>query len=149
MSLSVSALKADFEDWVELFANAESDSDAEFCRYCLIEAHKKYREEVKRLERLVRFANMGKSSKTIPLERVAAAKAVPIEQVLEKYGKVKLDKYGRGCCPFHKGATASALHKLPQGNRVYCHTCGKNWNPIDTLEDLLGMSFREAVEELT
>lgn len=146
----------DHQEWIEMWVIAETESEAEFCLYCALESHRKYRDEVNRIKRAAKFAQLGKNSPSVPMERITAAKAVPIDYVIQKYGDVTLDKFGRGTCPFHGSSNPSALHRLPKGNAVCCFICtpdpGKNfktWNPIDAVMALQGKNFREAVEELT
>ena len=151
----LAALQFEFQSWLEMFLMAVTETEAEFCRYNFIEAHKLYRAGMRRLEKTAHFAKNGKTLQGISAERIADAKAVPIEQVIQKYGGVTLDKYGRCCCPFHHSGNMTTLHKLPNGNRVCCFICTdtttnkcKTWNPIDAVMELQNKTFREAVEEL-
>ena len=153
--VNLAELILDHQSWMEMFVLAETDSEAEFCLYCANEAHRKYRAEVNRLKKAAHHANLGMTSTSLPMEKIANAKAVPIKYVIQEYGRVKLDKYDRGCCPFHGSSNPTALHKLPTGNSVCCFICDpdpgkkyKTWNPIDAVMALKGLNFREAVEEL-
>ena len=153
---TISDLLLDFQSWFEMFISSPTESDAEFCKFSFIEAHKKYRAEVNRLKKAARYAKLGKTFQDLPIEMIADAKAVSIEYVIQKYGNVTLDKYGRGCCPFHGSSNTTSLHKLPTGNSVCCFICDpdpgkkyKTWNPIDAVMVLQGKTFRQAVEELT
>jgi len=75
-----------------------------------------------------------------------------IEAVLRHYGAKRIPE-GVGWksmrCPFkkfHQDSRASAA--VNHGtNRFRCHACGTAGDPIDIIERLEGLSFREAVEQ--
>lgn len=61
-----------------------------------------------------------------------------------------LKKNGRiykGLCPFHTEKTPSFV-VYPEQNRFHCFGCGKHGDIITCLQELEGLSFREAVENL-
>lgn len=75
--------------------------------------------------------------------RIEVAREFPVNSLFH------FDRHGRASCPFHGGKNTQSLHRLPKGNRVYCHVCGKAWNPIDAVMELEGKSFAEAVKSLS
>ena len=82
----------------------------------------------------------GEKLESITEEMIEAARAYPIEQVIE----------------FNRGLATSFCHsdKTPSltlwkgQNKARCFPCGKTFNPIDILIERDGKSFIEAVKEL-
>jgi DNA primase len=72
-------------------------------------------------------------------------------QVMDLFGPTELKKVGRDFvarCPWHDDRHPS-LTVSPSRNRVHCFVCGKGTDAIGWLQDRQGMSFQEAVIELT
>lgn len=75
----------------------------------------------------------------LPESQVAAAKAVPLESIVE------LDAHNKVICPFHDDEHPSMLVKNGFG---YCFTCSKSCDTIGWLMKVEGMSFPDAVRRL-
>lgn len=74
--------------------------------------------------------------------------AADIVAVIGRY--VPLSRSGsghRGLCPFHREKTPS-FHVSPQRQAFHCFGCGAGGDVFTFLMDFLGVSFREALEEL-
>lgn len=74
--------------------------------------------------------------------------AADIVAVIGRY--VPLTRSGsghRGLCPFHREKTPS-FHVSPQRQAFHCFGCGAGGDVFTFLMDFLGVSFREALEEL-
>ncbi len=138
-------LKEELELWVEIYVSSRDETSALVARYFMLKVHAKYRAEFRRLLFLKSHRTRGTGFSSDP---VTAARAVPIEIVLEKFFGYRLDRHGRGKCPFHGGSNPQSLHKLPSGNRVFCHVCQRSWDPVGALMTLKGIDFGKAVEIL-
>ncbi len=143
---SLHELMNELESWLVIYVSTTDDTSAQVARHYMINAHAKLWTECRRR----RYRKMAKLDGTaLSRKTVAAARALPIEIVLERHFGVKLDRHGRGRCPFHGGTNPQSLHRLPSANRVFCHVCQRSWDPIGALMTLEGIGFRKAVEVLT
>jgi hypothetical protein len=93
-------LLEELESWAGIYISTRDEPSAQLARYYMIEAHAAYRAAYRR-RILLRTARIRVT--WIPPNVVASAKAVPIETVLESFFGLKLDRHGRGRCPFHGG----------------------------------------------
>lgn len=78
--------------------------------------------------------------------------AAPILEMVAE--EVKLRKTGNGWmggpCPIHKGGSRTpCLSVLPEKGSWHCFSCGEGGDAFDWLEKVHGMSFEEALEDLS
>ena len=81
---------------------------------------------------------------------IEAARRAPILRVCEQHG-IRLEKLGSqysALCPLHKEKTPS-FSVDPERSLYHCFGCGEGGDVIKLAQRLSGLSFREAVEELT
>ncbi len=81
---------------------------------------------------------------------IEAARRAPILRVCEQHG-IRLEKQGSqysALCPLHKEKTPS-FSVDPERSLYHCFGCGEGGDVIKLAQRLSGLSFREAVEELT
>lgn len=71
---------------------------------------------------------------------------VTARQVAELYG-LKIDRSGRGFCPWHDDGRHAALAFLPSGD-CYCHACHNHGDATDLAAQMLGVSKKEAAEQI-
>ncbi len=76
--------------------------------------------------------------------------AVNITEIISGYVTLKRGAKGDwwGRCPFHNEKTAS-FHVIPDRGMFYCFGCGKGGNAITFLMDMDGISFTEAITNLS
>lgn len=72
------------------------------------------------------------------------AEEVTAKQAAELYG-LRIDRAGRGFCPWHNDGEHAALQFFPDG-RCYCHSCHKYGDAVDIAAQLLKKSPKEAAE---
>jgi DNA primase len=80
----------------------------------------------------------------------AIKQAVPIEQVLDRYG-VKLKRTGkelRGRCPIHKGEGTDTFHANTEKNAFHCFSCNAKGNVLDLVAVIENCSVRDAALKL-
>lgn len=80
-----------------------------------------------------------------PLD-VEGARAVPITEVAARLGIEHRRGWAR--CPFHDDSDPS-FHLNDRKGAAFCNVCGKAWDGIALVEEYRGVSFPEAVRELT
>ena len=80
------------------------------------------------------------SINSITSEQIEAARAFPIEDLLENIHRHRLR------CPFHDDQHPSASIK---NNKLRCWVCSKTWNPIDLVMQRDGLTFINAVRRLS
>ncbi len=68
-----------------------------------------------------------------------------MKDILERYGLPQPNRAGFICCPFHKEKTASMkIYK----DSFYCFGCGAGGDIFTFVQELDGISFKEAYAEL-
>lgn len=72
--------------------------------------------------------------------------AVNIKEGLEYYG-LEFNKKNFACCPFHREKTPSFSIKEDK-NFFYCFGCGKGGNLINFVEEMFGLTFKEALKKI-
>jgi hypothetical protein len=77
---------------------------------------------------------------------VDAARAVPITDVADRLGIEH--RRGWATCPFHEDSHPS-FHLNDRKGAAFCNPCGRSWDGVALLMELRGLSFPEAVKELT
>lgn len=80
-----------------------------------------------------------------PLD-VDAARAVPILDVAARLGIEH--RRGWALCPFHADSSPS-FHLNAKKGAAFCNPCGRSWDAIALVMELRGVSFMDAVRELT
>ena len=76
---------------------------------------------------------------------------IPITSALEKFARVKLDGKGdnlRGKCPLHEGDGDRSLSVNVKQGLYFCFACKKGGNVITLVQELEGVSVREAALKL-
>lgn len=71
---------------------------------------------------------------------------VTARQAAELYG-LKIDKAGRGFCPWHNDGKHAALQFFPDGG-CYCHSCHVNGDATDITAQMLGITPKQAAWRL-
>ena len=71
---------------------------------------------------------------------------VTAKQAAELYG-LKIDRAGRGFCPWHNDGKHAALQFFPDGH-CYCHSCHKHGDATDITAQILGIDIKAAAEQL-
>ena len=105
----------------------------------------------KYIARLNRQLSVGENrlpNNSITDEQIKRASNAPIDRVVAQY--VKLKQFGNtfsGLCPFHKEKHAS-FYVYPKTNSWYCFGCQKSGDPINFVQEINGLTFRQAVEAL-
>ena len=68
-----------------------------------------------------------------------------MRDILERYGLPQPNRQGFMCCPFHKEKTAS-MKIYPKS--YYCFGCGNGGDIFSFVQQMDGISFKEAFSEL-
>ena len=108
---------------------------------CDLERH------VSRLKRLLIIQEVGSKNMRCSVD---LAKQSPILDVATRNGLAhrRSGKSYRARCPFHDDHSPS-LHLYPESNSFYCFGCQKGGDVIQFVQDLLHLTFLEAVRYLT
>jgi hypothetical protein len=77
---------------------------------------------------------------------VDTARAVPITEVADRLGIEH--RRGWATCPFHEDSHPS-FHLNERKNTAFCNPCGRRWDTIALVMELDGLTFPDAVKELT
>lgn len=72
---------------------------------------------------------------------------VTARQAAELYG-LRFDRNGRGWCPWHPDGRHAALAFYDRDGGCHCHACHHGGDAIDITGQLLGMTPKEAAEQL-
>jgi DNA primase len=72
--------------------------------------------------------------------------SVDIVQACQMYG-VKLDRYNKGCCPFHTEKTPS--FSVSQQKQLFkCFGCGKSGSVLDLVSTLFGLNILDSAKKI-
>ena len=104
----------------------------------MIERAKK---ELKKVDREIKSLTQKPKEGEITDDMIEAAREYPIENLIEF-------RNGR-CKAFCHDSDSYSVAKSRNANGVWCHVCGKFFNPIDILVHRDGFSFVDAVRQLT
>ena len=74
------------------------------------------------------------------------SREVTARQAAELYG-LKIDRSGRGFCPWHEDGKHPALQFFDNG-RCYCHSCHNGGDATDITAKMLNLSGKEAAERI-
>lgn len=77
---------------------------------------------------------------------IDAARSVPLLEVAASLGIEH--RRGWAACPFHHDSRPS-LHLNTRKGAAFCNPCGRSWDTIALTMELRGLSFPDAVRELT
>lgn len=101
----------------------------------------------KKIKWLVSTKKSGNDDSKINIE---ATKAVPIVEILKRYGyEIKKNSHSIAyiCCPFHNEKTPSgAIYK--NNNHFYCFGCHRHADPLDIVMHIEGVKLPEAYKIL-
>lgn len=117
----------------------ERDSIYEMRRSILVERLKNAKTEKEKQERLINFKLFTNKLDTLTRQQIDNARAYSLKDLLGTNKNITN-------CPFHDDRTASFNIK---NNFYHCHGCGVSGDTIDFLMERDGLSFREAVLNLT
>jgi len=127
------------EDCVSL-AGDDGELSPHFCRSLFEELTA----EAKELRYLSRVSRPGYRQPigAITPEMILQARQYPIEQLIEF-------THGKAVAWCHHPDKTPSLSWHRAGNRAHCFPCGKSFNSIDVLTQRDGMSFKDAVHQLS
>jgi DNA primase len=92
----------------------------------------------------MRRRNLTERREQLPVE---AARAIPITEVLARYG-VTARRGMRPLCPFHDDGHADSFAVSPRKNVWHCFVCGVGGDGITFVMKYKGLDFAAAVREL-
>ena len=122
-------------------ANRELNGETQAFLRVVIETYRKKlastEKEIRRLQK-----EPDKKAGSITDEMIDTARDYPIERLVE------LNRNGR-CCAFCHESDSDSMSKHPTLNLLVCFVCSKKFNPIDVLIERDGMSFSDAVKQLS
>ena len=127
-----------FEDRQE----AATGNDRRLCELFALDVLDVFLSEAREMQRLTgTMKGKPAASGRITAEKIAAARAYPIERVVD------FDKRGRALAPCHTD-TSPSLSWDRKRNRAHCFCCNKDFSALDYLMEYQGIEFIDAVKQL-